>query len=84
MKFTSVNQYLKEYENMAPRHWLEQEEATCEGGVKYINRGLLPGMKVQFKTASNLNSPVRTCHLKQNLFPFFIIIINLSWSWATC
>jgi len=82
----SENQYLKEYENMALRHWLEQVEATCEGGVEDISRGLLLGMKVLFETASNLNSPVQTCHLKDNLFHFFviIIIIYLSRSWATC
>jgi len=58
---------------MGLRHCLEQAEATCEGGVKDISRGLLPGMKVQFKLASNLNSPIRTCNLKEILFPFFVI-----------
>jgi hypothetical protein len=72
-KFTSINQYLKEYENMGLRHWLGQAEATCEGGVKDISRRLLPGMKVQFTLASNLNSSIRTCHLKEIPIPFFVV-----------
>lgn len=58
---------------MGLRHWLGQAEATCQGGVKDISRGLLPGMKVQFELASNLNSSIRTCHFKEILFPFFIV-----------
>jgi hypothetical protein len=42
---------------MGLRHCLEQAEATCEGGVKDISRGLLPGMKVSLNLQAILILP---------------------------